>query len=169
MDCQAHPPVNGEFRPPNLPDADTGFVRLDPTVLPSGAGTRIPSGCPPRTLADSAVAERKTKPLAGHQLEAGADFRESAMNATAGNLMSSRTTSGSDMPGRALVAALAPASRLARMAPGLAVRLALTFAPRIPARVRAGTVPRCARSTAWTTRASDTCWLDDKYVVASYP
>jgi hypothetical protein len=74
MDYQAHPPVNGEFRLPSLPRADTGFVRLDPTVLPGGAGTAIPSGWPPRTLADSAVAERKANPLAGHRLRVGAGF-----------------------------------------------------------------------------------------------
>jgi hypothetical protein len=95
MDYQAHPPANGEFRPPNLPCAGTGFVRLDPPVLPSGSRNPDPIGLPPAH--PGRLRCRRTEGKAACRTPVGgAGFREPAMTcATAGNLMSSRTTSGS--------------------------------------------------------------------------
>lgn len=58
----------------------------------------------------------------------------------------SRAASGSGIrPVAPWLRALASARRLARMASGLAVRPALTFAPCIPARVRAAQAPTCSK------------------------
>jgi hypothetical protein len=65
-------PEEFSFFPVTKPD--TQCVRLAPTRIAQWSRSPDFAGWPPRTLAGSAVAERKAKPLAGRELEADVGF-----------------------------------------------------------------------------------------------